>query len=97
MKLFTIGLEFSEKDRNAIHRLTEEIMGLREDLAAAGAAVVASVDGLAERIANLPAGNSVPDADVVTSIQLQQAQASRIGALLQPAAPAPAVPAAPAA
>jgi hypothetical protein len=75
-------------------------MALREDLAAAGASLVASVDALTQRLASQAVFvGTVPDADVVASIQLQQAQASRIGDLAQPpptAAPAPA-PAAPAA
>jgi hypothetical protein len=100
MKLFTIEVKLSEQDRSLIRTLTEVISMLKDDLAAAGASLVASVDGLAERLANQTQFiGTVADADVVTSIQLQQAQASRIQALAQPPAPAaaPAAPVAPAA
>lgn len=93
MKLFTIELVLSHEDRKIFRKLTEVIMALREDLIAAGTQLVASVDGLAQRIANQTQFvGTVPDADVVTSIQLQQAQASRVGDMLQP--PAPPAPAA---
>lgn len=100
MKLFTIEVRLSEHDRSLIRKLTEGIIMLKDDLAAAGASLVASVDGLTQRLANQAVFvGTVPDADVITSIQLQQAQSSRIQALAEPPAPAaaPAAPAAPAA
>lgn len=64
-------------------------MALAEDLAGAGTQLAASVDGLAQRIGNQTQFvGTVPDADVVASIQLQQAQATRVGDFLQPPAPA---------
>ncbi len=85
--MFRIELVLSQQDRSLIEKLTGAIMALKDDLASAGAALTASVDALTQRLANQAVFvGTVPDADVVTSIQLQQAQASRIQALAEPPA-----------